>query len=94
MPRDHHFTIRGIRILWRYSRLRGSAAGWAYMPDEKNRAIRPKVLIDDTLAGRERLETELHEALHHCFPDMSEEAITSSARDVARIIHSLGYRLK
>jgi len=93
MPRDHHFTIRGVRLLWRYTRLRGSAAGWAYMPDAKNPKMRPRVLIDEGLKGRERLETELHEALHHCFPDISEEGITEAARDCAKIIHGLGYRI-
>ncbi len=91
MPRDHHFTIRGIRLLWRYSRLRGAAAGWAYMPDDPKKPR--KVLIDDRLSGRERMETEIHEAMHHCFPDICEEAITASARDVAKILHAIGYRL-
>lgn len=91
MPRDHHFTIRGIRLLWRYSRLRGMAAGWAYIPDDSKKGR--KVLIHDKLAGRKRLEIEIHEAMHHCFPDVCEETITESARDVARILYTLGYRI-
>lgn len=93
MPSDHHFTIGGLRWLWRYTRLRGSAAGWAYLPDSKNPTLQRRILIDERLAGRTRCETEIHEALHACFPQMSEESITEAARDVARILWTLGYRL-
>lgn len=95
MPRDHHFTIRGRRILWRYARLRGNAAGWAYMPDSKNPHLAHKVLIDETLkpGSLACVETELHEGLHQCLPDMSEEAITEIAHDLARIMTNL-YRLE
>jgi hypothetical protein len=41
MPRDHHFLIGGVKWLWRYTRLRGSAAGWTYHGQ--------KVLIDERL---------------------------------------------
>lgn len=41
---------------------------------------------------RDRLDTVIHEALHACFPDMREEAITQSARDIARLLDRLGYR--
>jgi hypothetical protein len=94
-PNDHHFTIRGVRVLWRYARLRGRAAGWAIWPDAKNPDLTPKVLIDSSLLkrpGRALLETELHEGLHQCLPDLSEETVTVVARDLSRIIFSLGWR--
>lgn len=94
-PNDHHFTIRGVRVLWRYARLRGRAAGWAIWPDAKNPDLTPKVLIDSALLkrpGRALLETELHEGLHQCLPDLSEETVTVVARDLSRIIFSLGWR--
>lgn len=90
---DHHFTIAGTVWHWRYTRLRGQAAGWAYLPDSKNPSMRPRVLIDSRLRGRARLETELHEGLHCAFPQMSEETITEVGRDLARVLHALGYRL-
>jgi diadenosine tetraphosphatase ApaH/serine/threonine PP2A family protein phosphatase len=96
MPATHHFLIAGARWVWRYSRLRGRAAGWAYLPNP-NKPDEPsvrKVLIDSRLKGRTRMETEIHEALHVCFPQMSEEVITTSARDVSRILWFLGYRLQ
>jgi hypothetical protein len=93
MSSDHHFTILGQRWLWRYSKLKGQAAGWAYLPDTKNPSLVRKILIDARLRGRPLLETEIHEALHACFPQMSEESITEAARDVARILWALGYRV-
>lgn len=92
MPSDHHFTIAGIRWLWRYTRLKGNAAGWTVYGDEKKKA-KPKILIDQRLAGRSRLEIEIHEALHACLPQTSEESITETAKDVARILWTLGYRI-
>jgi len=93
MAADHHFTIAGRVWLWRYSRLRGSAAGWTCWPDAKRPHQRPKILIDTRLTGRARLETEIHEALHACFPQVCEETITESGRDLARVLYALGYRL-
>jgi hypothetical protein len=92
MSRDHHFTIRGMRVLWRYDRLRGMAAGWSITPDEKRPDLQRKVLIDDRLRGRARLETELHEGLHQLFPDLAEETVSGAGRDLARIMWALGYR--
>jgi len=93
MPADHHFTIAGRVWLWRYSRLRGTAAGWTFGPAAKKPKQRGRVLIDTRLKGRARLETEVHEALHACFPQICEETITESGRDIARILYRLGYRL-
>lgn len=93
VKRDHHFVIRKVRLLWRYTKLRGRAAGWAYLPDAKNPKLKPRVLIDERLKNRSRLETEIHEGLHHVFPDVAEEVITEGARDIAKILWAIGYRL-
>jgi hypothetical protein len=85
---DHHYTLnRGEKWLWRYSSLKGAADGWT---DYENR----KVLIHRGLKGRKRLEIELHEGLHLTLgPAISEESVTQAAKDLAKILHSLGYRL-
>lgn len=92
MSGDHWFTIRGVRVLWRYARLRGRAAGWSITPDERSPHLQRKVLIDARLRGRARLETEIHEAIHQLFPDLAEETVSGAGRDMARILWSLGYR--
>lgn len=89
---DHHFTIAGQRWLLRFTRLRGQAAGWAYLPDPKNPKMPRKILVDSTLTGRPKCETICHEVLHVLFPTASEEHITTSARDLARVLWSLNYR--
>ena len=93
MSGDHHFKVRGLRVLWRYARLRGRAAGWSITPDERSPHLERKVLIDQRLRGRARLETEIHEGLHQLFPDLAEETVSGAGRDLARILWSLGYRL-
>jgi hypothetical protein len=90
---DHHFTIRGVRVLWRYARLRGRAAGWSITPDQKRPDLERKVLVDERLRGRARLETEIHEAIHQLFPDLAEETVSGAGRDLARILWSLRYRI-
>ena len=92
MSEDHHFLIRGVRVLWRYARLRGRAAGWSITPDERSPHLERKVLIDSRLRGRARLETECHEALHQLFPDLDESVVLSAGRDLSRILWSLTYR--
>jgi len=89
---DHLFTIRGVRVLWRYARLRGRAAGWSVTPDEKRPDLERKVLIDARLVGRARLETEIHEAIRQLFPDLDEAIVCGAGRDMARILWALGYR--
>lgn len=84
---DHKFTINDEKWLWRYSKLRGSADGWTEWD-------RRKVLIHEGLKGRPRLEAEIHEGLHASLgPTISEEAVTSAAKDIAKILWSLQYRL-
>lgn len=90
----HHFLIGGVRWLWRYARLKGRAIGWAQWPDPKNPTLEKKVLIDDRLKGRARLNTEIHEFLHAANPTHSEEHVTQQGDDLARILWALGYRLK
>ena len=40
------------------------------------------------------LDTIIHESLHACFPDATEEDVTTSASDIARLLWQLGYRIK
>lgn len=89
MPSDHKFLIDGQRWLWRYSPLKGSADGWTEF-------AKRKVLINSRLKSRARLETECHEALHAILGPgiVSEDCVTATAADLARILWTLGYRLQ
>ena len=94
MPCDHHVTLAGTKWLLRFTRLRGMAAGWAYVPDARNPKLDRKILIDERLRGRSKLETIIHECLHVCpaGPAIDESHVTESARDIARVLWALGYR--
>ena len=94
MATTHHFLIGKVRWVWRYARLKGGAAGWAQWPDHRNPQLEKKVLIDERLTGRARLNTEIHEFLHAANPTHSEEHVTQQGDDLARILWALGYRLK
>jgi hypothetical protein len=94
MSSDHHFLIAGAKWLWRYARLRGQADGWTYLPDPLHPTMARKVLIDSRLAGRTRLETEIHELIHVLYPQLSEDSVTSAARDISKVLWHLGYRLQ
>lgn len=92
-PEDHHFTLAGVRWLVRFTRLRGQAAGWAYLPDpRKPHAQRHRILIESRLKGRARLETIIHECLHATNPTASEEHVTQTASEIARVLWTLGYK--
>lgn len=91
MPRDRHFLIHGARWLLRFTRLRGKADGWTYLPDAKSPRIRPKILIDERLKGRKRLEILIHELIHVSFPTACEEHITEAGKDISRVLANLGY---
>lgn len=58
----------------------------------KGPAVR-RIGILQSLSGLERLDTEIHEALHACLWDLDEHAVNESASDIARFLWRLGYRL-
>lgn len=96
MTRDHHVTIHGMPWLLRFTKLRGNAAGWCYMPEPRNPKKKAyKILIDSRMpdGSRDQLETIIHEVMHASYPTVEESHITESARDMARILWDLGYRL-
>jgi len=89
MPEDHDVTIDGKRWLLRFTRLKGDACGWTFFDNAK----RPRILIDESLKGGQRLETILHEIAHAVLgPSISEESITELARVQRRVLKMLGYR--
>lgn len=52
------------------------------------------LLIGRDLQQRIGLETAIHEALHACSWRSTEQKVESTARDIARFLWNLGYRLK
>jgi len=53
----------------------------------------PNLFINAARPDRTILEAATHEAMHACFPTMSELRVTQSANDIARLLWRMGYRL-
>ena len=51
-----------------------------------------KIIVSKNVKGERALEVELHESLHACLPDASEEAITETAESIGSMLWELGYR--
>lgn len=54
---------------------------------------KPTIRIHADLKERKGLETAIHESLHACFWAKSEEKVEQTAKDVARFLWRLGFRL-
>jgi hypothetical protein len=50
------------------------------------------ITLHGTLQGVSRLDTLLHEALHHCLPDFDEAAVDEIAGDLAAMLWAQDYR--
>lgn len=51
--------------------------------DESGKGI---IVVDPRQPSKERLDTLIHEALHHIRPDWSEKYVAKTSRKIARII--------
>ena len=56
--------------------------------DAQTEPVESIIRVDDSLRGREYLETVIHEALHVQLPHASEEFVTRSAEELSQIIFS------
>lgn len=85
--RKHIFRGKAYNIKWRPVRkLDGSC---------DHPAVTDKEMLFRTTLGedpRNELETYIHECLHACYFDQSEEAVYEAARDIAYFLWRLKYR--
>lgn len=79
------FTIGGRRWSWSYRPMRDDYG----LCDYTNREI----TIDTQQAGKTRLDSEIHEALHAIQAFATEEHTAEAAATLAAILYGLGYRL-
>jgi len=57
------------------------------------RRLMQQVWLMRDLSTKAGLETAIHEALHACNWNASEERVTQTAYDIARFLWRLGYRI-
>lgn len=81
---SHKVTIRSKR--WNLRRGNIKDRGYCESPDSKNKSI----VISRNLTGEELLEVLIHECLHAATWDSSEQMVSETAKDIARILHRLG----
>jgi hypothetical protein len=87
------FTCKIGGILWRVKFVKSSeisrtAWGTCDHPPGK----RPTICIRASMTPAQRLDTIIHETLHAALPLLDEEAVRSSATDIARVLTKSGYR--
>jgi len=51
------------------------------------------IRIDGSATDRIRMETEIHEIMHACLWDLDEAAVSETARDMAKALWKIGYRI-
>lgn len=51
-----------------------------------------EIFIDTRVKGRKHLEIAIHETLHVVFPNMSEDTVKESAKELTRILWKMNYR--
>lgn len=79
------FRIRGKYYTLRYGRpMPKSDAHCDYTSRE--------IVVSPRVQGEHKMDCLIHELLHAAFPDLNEDAINTTASDVARLLWRLGYR--
>lgn len=70
----------------------GKHQAWGrYSPPEK--AGQPAVIeIDPRQSAKQELDTLIHEALHHVYPHLDEEAVRLGATQIAKVCWEYGFR--
>ncbi len=51
------------------------------------------ITIDKSLPMEDFADTTLHEALHACFPDLDESAITEASEDITKLFKRMGMKI-
>jgi hypothetical protein len=81
---SHVFRGKRFKVIFKAPKNRNHIGICDY--EAKEIKINPK--IDEA----EILDCIIHEALHACLPDISDDAIDESATSVAKLLWKLGYR--
>lgn len=62
-------------------------------PDD-DEMIKSSITISEDQTPLQFLDTTIHESLHACLWRLSEEDVTQTATDIARLLWRMGYRRK
>lgn len=87
MKKSRH-KIRGVS----YTVEEGHRLKGVWGDSDQPWAVKPRIRIVKGVRGLSELEVLLHEGLHAAYPDLDEEAVKESGRDLAAMLYKLGYR--
>lgn len=78
--------------IWEYVRHKFRTKKKTYgICDHPSTQVR-RIKVDKGLKGRIELDTNIHEMLHACCWNLSEECVNTTASDIAKALWDLGYR--
>jgi hypothetical protein len=77
------------RVRFMPARHMGNDWGRCYHPSRRN----PLIEVRRSLRGRNLIDTIIHELLHAQHPEMTEEAVDTTACMVARALYAAGCRI-
>ena len=80
------YVLRGRRYRVVYTTLPDDRDGDCDSP----KCGRPEIRINSALTGQKKAQTLMHESLHACLWDASEDAVTETAVDVTKLLKGEG----
>lgn len=88
---DATYTLYGKRYRLKYVRMRGKSSGLCDAPSKPSKR---RILIRKRGYRTQRVMDDiLHECLHACGWDMSEEWVHHTASDLAKVLWSQGFQV-
>lgn len=99
--RSHRFRDRRYRIQWKLPRCMTNCESCGQRTEPRKsdgqcdapQSAGKVILIAPKLPEADLLETAIHESLHACLWDLEESAVSETARDTARLLRRMGFRL-
>jgi len=86
--RSHSFRGKRYKIIDVPSRKKNEFDGYCDPPQNLDKTL----AINEKLTDLRHLETVIHESIHACVFDLTEQAVSTSAHDIASLLWRLGYR--
>jgi hypothetical protein len=99
--RTHRFRERRYEIVWRLPKKMALCSGCGKRTEDKKSdgecdppdSSRKAIRIGPRLSEPDLMETAIHEGLHACLWDLEECAVNDTARDIAKLLRRMGFRL-
>lgn len=88
--KNKSYLLNGKRYRIEHVYLRGENSGYCDPPTQKNK----KIQVHNKSNSKKLLEDLIHEMLHACNWDASEEWVTETAKSICNVLWDQGYRIQ